>query len=198
MNCLLLVSYCCMFDLTSFVHHKGMSAMSSVRSDDRCVESHIFKIQFYINRLSMFHPRSCSLICRERISRCSQDKKVCLTLGLQDLVSIICSWCGPRRSMTFSAHWKDSQMSVKQLGWRQGPQSWLFFKPGSAGMLGSCSRVKDRLFGAASVVIHRLYRTVLVKKKLSHKAKPWMCHSFYVLTPNYGHDFCVVIKMSRS
>lgn len=75
MKCLLLVCYCCMFDLTSFVHHKGMSAMSSVRSDEWCVKSHIFKIQFYINRLSMFHPRSCSLICRDRISSRSQGKK---------------------------------------------------------------------------------------------------------------------------
>lgn len=41
MKCLVLVSYCCMFDLTSFVHHKRMSAMSSVRSDEWCVESHI-------------------------------------------------------------------------------------------------------------------------------------------------------------
>lgn len=110
MKCLLLVSCCCMFDLMSFVHHKGMSAMSSVRSDEWCVESHIFSVS--------------STIVFPYLQ--GQDFKAQpRQKSLSDFGAFLqMMWsCSPRRSMTLSFHWKDSQMSVKQLGWRWRPRN---------------------------------------------------------------------------
>lgn len=56
----------------------------------------------------------------------------------------------------------------------------------------------DRQFGAVSVVMQALYKTIVVKKELSHKAKFLIYPSVSVLTLTYAHDLCVVTKWTRS
>ncbi|KAK7921963.1 hypothetical protein WMY93_008865 [Mugilogobius chulae] len=52
----------------------------------------------------------------------------------------------------------------------------------------------DRRIGAASAVMQSLYRTVVVKKELSRKAKL----SIYVPTLTYGHELWVMTERTRS
>ena len=70
--------------------------------------------------------------------------------------------------------------------------------------LGSCSRVRDewsvRLtggIGAASAVLRALHRPVVVKRKLSQKAKLFIYWSIYVPILTYGHDLWVVTERMR-
>lgn len=55
----------------------------------------------------------------------------------------------------------------------------------------------DRRTGAASAVMWTLYRTVLVRKELSQKAKLSIYHSVYVPTLTYGHKRWVVTEIMR-
>ncbi|KAK7913334.1 hypothetical protein WMY93_013545 [Mugilogobius chulae] len=56
----------------------------------------------------------------------------------------------------------------------------------------------DRRIGAASAVMQSLYRTVVVKKELSRKAKLSIYRSIYVPTLTYGHELWVTTERTRS
>jgi len=49
-------------------------------------------------------------------------------------------------------------------------------------------REMDRRIGAASAVMWALYRSIVVKRELSRKAKLSMYMSIYVPTLTYGHE----------
>ncbi|KAI3353426.1 hypothetical protein L3Q82_019953 [Scortum barcoo] len=57
----------------------------------------------------------------------------------------------------------------------------------------------DRRIGAASAVMRKsVYRTVVVKKELSRKAKLLIYRSIYVPTLTYGHELWVMTERTRS
>ncbi|KAK7906634.1 hypothetical protein WMY93_015246 [Mugilogobius chulae] len=63
---------------------------------------------------------------------------------------------------------------------------------------GRMEREIDRRIGAASAVMRSLYRTVVVKKELSRKAKLSIYRSIYVPTLTYGHELWVMTERTRS
>ena len=63
---------------------------------------------------------------------------------------------------------------------------------------GRMEREIDRRIGAASAVMRSLYRTVVVKKELSRKAKLSIYQSIYVPTLTYGHELWVMTERTRS
>jgi len=52
----------------------------------------------------------------------------------------------------------------------------------------------DRRIGAASAVMRALYRSVVVTRELSRKAKLSIYRSIYVPTLTYGHKLWVVTE----
>ena len=56
----------------------------------------------------------------------------------------------------------------------------------------------DGRIGAPSAVMRALYRSVVVKKELSRKAKLSIYRSVYVPTLTYGHELWVVTERTRS
>ncbi|KAK3554945.1 hypothetical protein QTP86_001875 [Hemibagrus guttatus] len=56
----------------------------------------------------------------------------------------------------------------------------------------------DRRIGAAAAVMRSMYRSVVVKKELSQKAKLSIYQSIYVPTLTYGHELWVMNKRTRS
>uniref|UniRef100_A0AAZ1XTU1 C-type lectin domain-containing protein n=1 Tax=Oreochromis aureus TaxID=47969 RepID=A0AAZ1XTU1_OREAU len=56
----------------------------------------------------------------------------------------------------------------------------------------------DRRIGAAAAVMQALYRSVVVKRELTVKAKLSIYWSIYVPTPTYGHELWVVNEITRS
>ncbi|KAG1932899.1 hypothetical protein F2P79_020886 [Pimephales promelas] len=56
----------------------------------------------------------------------------------------------------------------------------------------------DRRIGAASAVMRSMYRSVVVKKELSRKAKLLIYWSIYVPTLTYGHELWVMTERTRS
>ncbi|KAK3516473.1 hypothetical protein QTP70_016707, partial [Hemibagrus guttatus] len=56
----------------------------------------------------------------------------------------------------------------------------------------------DRRIGAAAAVMRSMYRSVVVKKELSQKAKLSIYHSIYVSTLTYGHELWVMTERVRS
>ncbi|KAK3540137.1 hypothetical protein QTP70_026880 [Hemibagrus guttatus] len=56
----------------------------------------------------------------------------------------------------------------------------------------------DRWIGAATAVMRSMYRSVVVKKELSRKAKLSIYQSIYVPTLAYGHELCVMTERVRS
>ena len=63
---------------------------------------------------------------------------------------------------------------------------------------GRMEREIDRRIGAASAVMQSLYRTVVVKKELSRKAKLSIYRSIYVPTLTCGHEIWVMTERTRS
>ncbi|KAI3358951.1 hypothetical protein L3Q82_015333 [Scortum barcoo] len=63
---------------------------------------------------------------------------------------------------------------------------------------GKMEREIDRRIGAASAVMRSVYRTVVVKKELSRKAKLSIYRSVYVPTLTYGHELWVMTERTRS
>ncbi|CAM4428457.1 unnamed protein product [Leuciscus chuanchicus] len=63
---------------------------------------------------------------------------------------------------------------------------------------GRMEREIDRRIGAASAVMRALYRSVVVKKELSRKAKLSIYQSIYVPTLTYGHEPWVMTERTRS
>uniref|UniRef100_A0A8C6PI18 Reverse transcriptase domain-containing protein n=1 Tax=Nothobranchius furzeri TaxID=105023 RepID=A0A8C6PI18_NOTFU len=63
---------------------------------------------------------------------------------------------------------------------------------------GKLEREIDRRIGVASAVMRALYRSVVVKRELSQKAKLSIYRSIYVPTLTYGHEFWVVTEKTRS
>ncbi|KAI3375382.1 hypothetical protein L3Q82_021871 [Scortum barcoo] len=66
---------------------------------------------------------------------------------------------------------------------------------------GKIEREIDRRIGAASVrsyAMRSVYRTVVVKKELSRKAKLSIYRSIYVPTLTYGHELWVMTERTRS
>ena len=59
---------------------------------------------------------------------------------------------------------------------------------------GRTEREIDRLIGAAAAVMRSLYRSVVVKRELSRKAKLSIYWSIYVPTLTYGHELWVMTK----
>ncbi|KAI3373872.1 hypothetical protein L3Q82_021981 [Scortum barcoo] len=59
---------------------------------------------------------------------------------------------------------------------------------------GKMEREIDRWIGAASAVMRSVYRTVVVKKELSRKAKLSIYRSIYVPTLTYGHELWVMLE----
>jgi len=55
----------------------------------------------------------------------------------------------------------------------------------------------DRWIGAASAVMRALYRTLVMKKKLSQKAKLSIYQLIYVPTPTGGHKLRVATERMR-
>ncbi len=63
---------------------------------------------------------------------------------------------------------------------------------------GGMEREIDRRIGAASAVMRSMYRSVVVKKELSRKAKLSIYLSIYVPTLTYGHELWVMTERTRS
>ncbi|KAK3512205.1 hypothetical protein QTP70_000467 [Hemibagrus guttatus] len=63
---------------------------------------------------------------------------------------------------------------------------------------GRMDREIDRRIGAAAAVMRSMYRSVVVKKELSRKAKLSIYHSIYVPTLTYGHELWVMTERVRS
>uniref|UniRef100_A0A8C6PEM1 ribonuclease H n=1 Tax=Nothobranchius furzeri TaxID=105023 RepID=A0A8C6PEM1_NOTFU len=63
---------------------------------------------------------------------------------------------------------------------------------------GKLEREIDRRIGAASAVMRALYRSVVVKREPSQKAKLSIYRSIYVPTLNYGRELWVVTDKTRS
>ena len=63
---------------------------------------------------------------------------------------------------------------------------------------GRMEREIDRRIAAASAVKRSLYRSVVVKRELSRKAKLSIYQSIYVPTLTYGHELWVVTERTRS
>ncbi|KAI3369123.1 hypothetical protein L3Q82_026082 [Scortum barcoo] len=62
---------------------------------------------------------------------------------------------------------------------------------------GKMEREIDRRIGAASAVMRSVYRTVVVKKELSRKAKLSIYRSIYVPTLTYGHELWVMTEKDK-
>uniref|UniRef100_A0A8C6P7M2 Reverse transcriptase domain-containing protein n=1 Tax=Nothobranchius furzeri TaxID=105023 RepID=A0A8C6P7M2_NOTFU len=62
---------------------------------------------------------------------------------------------------------------------------------------GKLEREIDRRIGAASAVMRALYRSVMVKRELSEKAKLSIYRWIYVPTLTYGHELWVVTERTR-
>ncbi|KAF7648904.1 hypothetical protein LDENG_00150410, partial [Lucifuga dentata] len=56
----------------------------------------------------------------------------------------------------------------------------------------------DRRIGADSEVLRMLYRTIVVKRELSQKARLSIYQSIYIPILTYGHEFWVVTERIRS
>ncbi|KAK3547092.1 hypothetical protein QTP86_011400 [Hemibagrus guttatus] len=56
----------------------------------------------------------------------------------------------------------------------------------------------DRWIGAEAAVMRSMYRSVVVKKELSQKAKLSIYQSIYIPTLTYGHEFWVMTERVRS
>ena len=63
---------------------------------------------------------------------------------------------------------------------------------------GRMEREIDRRIATASAVMRALYRSVVVKRELSRKAKLSIYRSIYVPTLTYGHELWVVTERTRS
>ncbi|KAK3522919.1 hypothetical protein QTP86_008224 [Hemibagrus guttatus] len=63
---------------------------------------------------------------------------------------------------------------------------------------GRMDREIDRRIGAAAAVMQSMYRSVVVKKELSRKAKLSIYQSIYVSTLTYGHELWVMTERVRS
>ncbi|KAK3507851.1 hypothetical protein QTP70_001422 [Hemibagrus guttatus] len=63
---------------------------------------------------------------------------------------------------------------------------------------GRMDREIDRWIGAAAAVMRSMYRSVVVKKELSRKAKLSIYQSIYVSTLTYGHELWVITERVRS
>ncbi|XP_056588515.1 uncharacterized protein LOC130408985 [Triplophysa dalaica] len=63
---------------------------------------------------------------------------------------------------------------------------------------GRMEREIDIRIGAASAVMRSLYRSVVMKKELSRKAKLSIYRSIYVPTLTYGHELWVMTERTRS
>ncbi|KAI3366038.1 hypothetical protein L3Q82_009865 [Scortum barcoo] len=63
---------------------------------------------------------------------------------------------------------------------------------------GKMEREIDRRIGAASAVMRSVYRTVVLKKELSRKAKLSIYRSIYAPTITYGHELWVMTERTRS
>ncbi|KAK3568863.1 hypothetical protein QTP86_018965 [Hemibagrus guttatus] len=63
---------------------------------------------------------------------------------------------------------------------------------------GRMDREIDRRIGAAAAVMRSMYRSVVVKKELSRKAKLLIYQSIYVPTLIYGHELWVMTERVRS
>ncbi|KAK3515163.1 hypothetical protein QTP70_008180 [Hemibagrus guttatus] len=63
---------------------------------------------------------------------------------------------------------------------------------------GRMDREIDRRIGAAAAVMRSMYRSVVVKKELSRKAKLSIYQSIYVPTLTYGHELWVMTERIRS
>ncbi|KAK3521039.1 hypothetical protein QTP86_018753 [Hemibagrus guttatus] len=63
---------------------------------------------------------------------------------------------------------------------------------------GRMDREIDRQIGAAAAVMRSMYRSVVVKKELSRKAKLLIYQSIYVPTLTYGHELWVMTERVRS
>ncbi|KAK3506058.1 hypothetical protein QTP70_002984 [Hemibagrus guttatus] len=63
---------------------------------------------------------------------------------------------------------------------------------------GRMDREIDRRIGAAAAVMRSMYRSVVVKKKLSRKAKLLIYQSIYAPTLTYGHELWVMTERVRS
>ena len=56
----------------------------------------------------------------------------------------------------------------------------------------------NRWIGAAATVMRSLYRSIMVKRELSRKAKLSIYQSIYVPTLTYGHELWVMTERIRS
>ncbi|GAA6106566.1 receptor-type tyrosine-protein phosphatase F-like, partial [Tachysurus ichikawai] len=63
---------------------------------------------------------------------------------------------------------------------------------------GRMEREIDRRIGVSSAVMRSIYRSVVVKKELSRKAKLSIYQSIYVPTLTYGHELWVMTERTRS
>ncbi|GAA6099878.1 uncharacterized protein LOC111191400, partial [Tachysurus ichikawai] len=63
---------------------------------------------------------------------------------------------------------------------------------------GRMERKIDRWIGGSSAVMRSIYRSVVVKKELSCKAKLSIYQSIYVPTLTYGHELWVMTERTRS
>ncbi|KAK3525692.1 hypothetical protein QTP70_005846 [Hemibagrus guttatus] len=63
---------------------------------------------------------------------------------------------------------------------------------------GRMDREIDRWIGAAAAVMRSMYRSVVVKKELSRKAKLSIYQSIYIPTLTYGHELWVMTERVRS
>ncbi|KAK3554235.1 hypothetical protein QTP70_020094 [Hemibagrus guttatus] len=111
--------------------------------------------------------------------------------------------CWLLQAWTYSMHWGVLQLSLKQLGWACTLQIGGEVLPQVEefkylGVLftseGRMDREIDRWIGAAAAVMRSMYRSVVVKKELSRKAKLSIYQSIYVPTLNYGHELWIMTE----
>ncbi|KAI3371769.1 hypothetical protein L3Q82_024322 [Scortum barcoo] len=140
------------------------------------------------------------------------DDVVLLASSSQDLQHVLerfaaeCEAAGMRISTSKS----EAMVLAAGKGWRAlfrwVERSCLRWR--SSSISGSCSRVRqtmereiDRRIGAASAVMRSVYRTVVVKKELSRKAKLSLdlrTGQSHVPTLTYGHELWVMTERTRS
>ncbi|KAK3559901.1 hypothetical protein QTP86_026426 [Hemibagrus guttatus] len=162
------------------------------------------------------------IVFMDRISRCSQglegvwfgDHRISLLIFADDVVLLApsslglqhalghfaaeCEAAGMRVSTSKSEamvlHWKKVACTL-QVGGEVLAQVEQFKYLGvlftSEGRM-DCEI--DRLIGAAAAVMRSMYRSVVVKKELSRKAKLLIYQSIYVPTLTYGHELWVMTE----
>ncbi|KAK3537395.1 hypothetical protein QTP70_008853 [Hemibagrus guttatus] len=138
------------------------------------------------------------IVFMDRISRCSQglegvrfgDHRISLLLFADDVVLLAPSSLDLQQALgCFAAECEAAGMRVST---SKSEAMVLFTSEGKM------DREIDRRIGAVAAVMQSMYRSVVVKKELSQKAKLSIYQAIYVPTLTYGHELWVITERIRS